>query len=765
MLRPKFICIFFLNLFIHSIVAQVDREELWSKWSEAKSVDTARASALFALVDDERQSHEYDSALVHATLLLEFSRRIKSKPHEANALHMIGRIESGLGSYEESRDAQRKALKIYRELKDSTRIASSLISLTYALTSTGENHEAVKAGKECLKIAQATGNEEITNEAYSALAGAYEELGNYADAVNYAYKLLTVAESSNDMEKVATAYAKIAWLYLLQDEEEKFVELSNKAVEAQKALGNELALASLYNNMGNAYRWMGDFEKALDYHYKALELRMKNNAEDIVLSFSYNNMGVLYGAMGQFQQGINLVGKALEIRDRSGFSRGVVVSNNCLANLYLKQGDSASNAHDISLARSKYQKSVGYASKAIRGAEEIDHIIEMRDGARIAYLAQKNLGNPAKALEFYEMFVAYRDSIESEENERELIRTEYKYAYEKQAAADSVQAAEAQRVAEAQIAAQEAQLSQERTQRYALFGGLGLLALFGGFMYNRFRVTRKQRDIIEHQKVEVEEAHEQLAEKNKEVLDSIHYAKRIQTAILPPDPLVRESLPNSFILYRPKDVVAGDFYWLEPIGDEVFFAAADCTGHGVPGAMVSVVCVNGLNRCVREFGLRQPSDILDKCRELVIAEFEKSEEEVKDGMDISLCVWNKMINEIRWAGAHNPLWVVRKGAEEVEEYKADKQPIGKYEWPTAFTNHIVSLNSGDTIYVFSDGFPDQFGGETGKKYKSGKFKKTLCDLAQNPIEEQSQLLEMEFNQWRGEIEQIDDVCVIGLTIV
>jgi hypothetical protein len=151
---------------------------------------------------------------------------------------------------------------------------------------------------------------------------------------------------------------------------------------------------------------------------------------------------------------------------------------------------------------------------------------------------------------------------------------------------------------------------------------------------------------------------DQLSEKNQEILDSINYAKRIQTAILPPNKLVKEYLNESFILYKPKDVVAGDFYWMEAVGDVVYFAAADCTGHGVPGAMVSVICVNGLNRSVREFGLRKPAEILDKTRELVIKEFEKSEEEVKDGMDISLCALNTKTNELQWAGANNPLWIV-----------------------------------------------------------------------------------------------------------
>jgi len=275
-------------------------------------------------------------------------------------------------------------------------------------------------------------------------------------------------------------------------------------------------------------------------------------------------------------------------------------------------------------------------------------------------------------------------------------------------------------------------------------------------------ITKDQNIKLE---LQVAERTAELKEKNEEIISSITYAKRIQTAILPPTRLLDQHLPNSFVLYKPKDIVAGDFYWMEAIDDLVFFAAADCTGHGVPGAMVSVICNNGLNRSVREFGLRTPAQILDKTRELVIKEFEKSDEEVKDGMDISLCAWDKTTNQVQWAGANNPLWIIRNEANEVEERKADKQPIGKYTLAAPFTNHEVQLSNGDNIYLFSDGFPDQFGGEKGKKYKSGNFKKLLVNMSKHPISEQRKLLDDEFETWRGPHEQIDDVCVIGLTIL
>jgi len=267
---------------------------------------------------------------------------------------------------------------------------------------------------------------------------------------------------------------------------------------------------------------------------------------------------------------------------------------------------------------------------------------------------------------------------------------------------------------------------------------------------------------------------------NDEIKASIKYAKRIQQAILPSLDLINKNLPNSFIHFKPKDIVAGDFYWMhrlnKPNGfdsddDMVLIAVADCTGHGVPGAMVSVVCNNALNQSVKEFGISQPNLILQKSRDLVIETFAESVENVQDGMDIALCSLNTKTNELQYAGANNPLWIIRKNSTELEELKANKQPIGKCDLMNPFTNHTVQLYQGDTFYIFSDGYADQFGGENklerktgGKKFKSKPFKNLLLSINQQSLNEQNIALENHFEKWKGNLEQIDDVCVIGVRI-
>ncbi|MDX1651738.1 MAG: SpoIIE family protein phosphatase [Brumimicrobium sp.] len=293
---------------------------------------------------------------------------------------------------------------------------------------------------------------------------------------------------------------------------------------------------------------------------------------------------------------------------------------------------------------------------------------------------------------------------------------------------------------------------------------------FAGILLLAFLVMRSHNKQIRNQKqlrqknAEITAQNKLIASKNKEILDSINYAKRIQTAILPSDKLVKSYLDSSFVLYLPKDIVAGDFYWMESKGDFIMFAAADCTGHGVPGAMVSVMCHNALNRSVKEFGLIQPNDILDKTRELVLEEFSKSEEDVKDGMDISLCVLNVKTNILWWSGANNPLWLIPSGESKVKQLKADKQPVGSHPGNKPFSVHEIQLQKGDKIYIFTDGLQDQFGGLNYKKFKPSRLRKLILEIKDLPPEEQRLKIWNAFKEWKGDQDQVDDICVIGVEI-
>ena len=263
----------------------------------------------------------------------------------------------------------------------------------------------------------------------------------------------------------------------------------------------------------------------------------------------------------------------------------------------------------------------------------------------------------------------------------------------------------------------DAQIESDQNRiRFFLIGTV-LLILLLGFIIYFLAQKNKNNKLLSEQNLLIEEQRSSLREKQKEIIDSINYAKRIQGAILPKSPELQRALKKGFVLYLPKDIVSGDFYWMYEIDTSNYLVAvADCTGHGVPGAMVSVVCNNALNRSVNEYKLREPAAILDKTRELVVQEFEQKDDKVRDGMDISLININVDNGEVSWAGANNPLWVIRKMDGEINliETKADKQLVGFSEMMRPFTNHQMRLLPNDRLFLFSDGFVDQFGGEKGK---------------------------------------------------
>ncbi|MFL5754109.1 MAG: PP2C family protein-serine/threonine phosphatase [Bacteroidia bacterium] len=256
-----------------------------------------------------------------------------------------------------------------------------------------------------------------------------------------------------------------------------------------------------------------------------------------------------------------------------------------------------------------------------------------------------------------------------------------------------------------------------------------------------------------------------LAQKNKDITDSITYAKRIQQAILPPDNLVKRLLPESFILYKPKDIVSGDFYWVAEWGEHILFAAVDCTGHGVPGAFMSIVGQNMLNQTVNEHGLYKPNLVLNSLNKAVARTLGRdANNRIKDGMDIALCSLDKKKMLLEFSGAFNPVWILR--GEEIFEIKGNKFPIGSFLDNTVqnFDCHEFALQPGDRVYVFTDGYADQFGGPKGKKFKYKNIKKLLLESRNLSMPEQRAVLEKTLEDWKGKLEQIDDVLVMGVRV-
>ena len=587
-----------------------------------------------------------------------------------------------------------------------------------------------------------------------ALGLMHKESGNYTEAIKSYTLSLKISEQQDDSFNKSTALFNIAIIYKEQDEPDKAQSYFRDAYQLAEENQDTSFMSSSANYIGITFADKAEYDSALVYlkHAKKLAVISGDNRS---IAHADNTLGWIYKMKEDFPKASDYTKAALDLFIEINDPYGTSMTSNNLADVYFRKGD---------LSQSRK-----YSLKALEIAKQENYPLMMQRIYESLWRTNKNLGNYEQSLFYHESFIDIRDSLKSEANQKEIIRQEYKLDYEIKAAADSVKAAEEARIQEALLTAERAETDRQKQQTYYLYGLLALALLSGGFVYNRFMLTRKQKGIIEEQKIQVDAAFLSLEEKNKEIVDSTNYAKRIQSAILPPDRLIKQHLTDSFVLYKPKDIVAGDFYWLEATKDKVFFAACDCTGHGVPGAMVSVVCNNGLNRSVREYKANKPGEILDKTRELVITEFEKSEDEVKDGMDVALCSLTAAANgtgpsRLEYAGAHNPLWIIRKGVTEVEEIKADKQPIGRFDAPEPFTTHEIELNQGDSCYIFSDGYVDQFGGDKGKKFKSSNLKKLLLSIQSESMDRQRTLLEENFEEWKGSLEQLDDVCMIGVRV-
>ncbi len=568
----------------------------------------------------------------------------------------------------------------------------------------------------------------------------YNAKGDVALAISYHQRSLKIREKLKYKPGIANSYANIARVHLWQDNftsAQKFFDLS---LGLYLEIKDTLNIAKSYNYLGYLAKLKRDEKTALDYYFQGLKLREKiNNQNGIAQSLTY--IGEMFEDKNDLDSALYYYNKGLKIDYEIGEQNGTVIGHQRIGRIYMKKSNLDSAEYHL-LKSLQVSETIGYAG----------HI---RENSRLLSDLYTKKREWEKALNLLKRYIKMADSLENKNIKKALIQQELEFNYDRKKLADSLRFKEKERIKSLQIKSQKATMKVQRTQLYLSIMALVLLVFLAIYIYRNLRNQKNANEIIESQKLKVEE-------KQLQILDSIAYAKRIQSAILPPMALIKENLPNSFIVYKPKDIVAGDFYWMEEKDGKVLFAAADCTGHGVPGAMVSVICNNGLNRSVREHGLSDPGEILNKTREIVISEFEKSEEEVKDGMDVALCSLDG--NRLSYAGANNPLWIIRKGSEEVEEIKADKQPIGKAEEFKPFTTHEVLLNEGDSIYIFSDGFADQFGGDKGKKMKSKNFKKLLLSVQNEPIPTQKRMIDEAFKKWKGEHEQLDDVCVIGVRI-
>jgi serine phosphatase RsbU (regulator of sigma subunit) len=367
---------------------------------------------------------------------------------------------------------------------------------------------------------------------------------------------------------------------------------------------------------------------------------------------------------------------------------------------------------------------------------------------RLIYFEMGDYYNAAVNLKLhYDM----RNSLLSERNERIMREKDTKY----QTVKKEKELEETNRI----LIEKDSAIERQNIIIGASIGGGILLALLLLVVVRKNKVTKRQSAIIEEQRSIV-------IKRQAEIISSINYAKRIQDAILKSEEHVTEHLPEHFVIYKPKDIVSGDFYWVKEKGNYLYLAVADCTGHGVPGAFLTMLGSSFLNEIYAVERNLSPAEILDKLRLKFVKELSQSDEqgENSDGMDISLIRLNLRSKELAWAGANNPLWIRRKASQEIEIIKPDKEPIAHARVMTPFSNHEVKLEEGDSFYLFSDGYVDQFGGPKGKKFMAKALKELILSIQDKTIAEQKLVLDERFKNWKGELNQIDDVCMVGMRV-
>lgn len=599
----------------------------------------------------------------------------------------------------------------------------------------GEYSESTTYAQKALEIARKIKDKKGEAMALNNLGIVCDYQGKYASALDYYFKALPIQKAIKDNSGLSYTFNNIGLIYSNQNNFEKALENYNSALELRKKENNLPGLASTYNNIGIIHMHQKKYDLALEDYFASLKIDslLKDPSG---ISTSLSNIAIVYMDANEYDKALDYFNKGLKLRIELKDQRGIANSYNNLSTVYEKTGD--------------YQKGIEFAKKGLAIGSEIGALDLIKYSYQMLYDCSEKAGSIKEAFNYYREFVKYGDSITNEMNTKKQTEAEMQFKFDQQKAIDKLKQEKKDYIDQ-----------QEKQRQVYWVIALSILLLFvlafALFVNKRRKVERSQKELIEKQKSLVEE-------KNSEILASITYAKRIQSAILPSDKLVKEFLKNSFIFYQPKDIVAGDFYWMEPKEDCLIFAVADCTGHGVPGALVSVVCNNALNRSVREFNLTDPAQILNKTREIILHEFQKSDEIVNDGMDISICNLNFTTNELVWAGANSPLWILKKDQSEIIECKPSKQPIGQFSSYEPFTSQVIQLQSGDSIYLFSDGFADQFGGKDGKKMKSKRMKELILSLQPLPMYEQKQSLMLYFDQWKGNLDQLDDVCVIGVQV-
>lgn len=615
--------------------------------------------------------------------------------------------------------------------------AYSLTNIANIYSNRGDYEVSLENYTKALQLRKELGDREGEGKTLLGIGNIYLMWGNYNKALENYLVSLKISEELKNRLDAAFCLNNIGAVYYYQKNYDKALECWQQASDHYEALGEKNEMITCYSNMGNVYGEKDQPEKAIEFFRLSLKLSTETG-DKMQIAASHLNLGSIYSGQKKFTQALEEYYTAMKLYELLGDKE-----NKALTWIY--QGE-------VSRKQGHYARAIECLDTALRISQDIhskERIKLCYQELAYTYAAAKDFENAYKNFKLYS---EEKDSLLNEASTKQIAEMQTKYDTEKKEKENQILKQE--------VDIHELNANRQRIIIYSVCILAFTLVLLAFFIYRSYREKKDANIMLSEKNKIIEEQH-------KDITDSIIYAQRIQQAILPPDKMWYELLPDSFVLYKPKDILSGDFYWIERKQGHVFVAAADCTGHGVPGALMSVVNTNLLNKAVLEQNLIAPNSILDAVNQWLTIALHQSfnESAVRDGMDIALCSINLRTRRLQFAGAFNGAYVFKKDGT-FAELNGDKMPVGAFieDKMQMFSSTELAMEPGDRIFLFSDGYADQFGGPSGKKLKYKKLKEFISDSLSMSMSEQKEYLDRKFMDWKGGLEQVDDVLIVGISI-
>ncbi|MFO7827082.1 MAG: tetratricopeptide repeat protein [Bacteroidales bacterium] len=593
---------------------------------------------------------------------------------------------------------------------------------------TGDYEKAVDYYFQAQKIFTDLKKFKALGSVYNNLGATYENMGKYDEGMSNLIKALDIYESVDDSLSIAKTYLNLGLLYFRQEEYDKSIELYNESLKIRRLINDQEGIALLYNNIAIVNYYTENYDNVRSYFQKAYEIYVDlGNRRSQVMALS--NLAEIYKILGQKDQSLESYLKVLELEKELG-------EKGNMAKTYFLIGD-------LYYSRNNLSKAKKFFLQALDLSKEVHSIADIKDSYFLLSGISEQEGDYKTALAYFEQYHNYNDSLFNAEKSRQIQEIETQYETRKKE--QRIENLENEKII------RDLRIKRQQFFLYSVIMGFIVIAGFLLLLFNKNKKIRLASNKLAYQK--------------KQITDSIEYASRIQNAILPPPNYITQLIPEHFILFHPRDIVSGDFYWITKKAGKIFIAVVDCTGHGVPGAFMSMLGYSFLNEIVNKGGDLKANTILNQLRNQVKESLHQTgkNDDTKDGMDISLCIIDKANEKLQFAGAYNSLFFI--SSDKPATIKGDRMPIGIYlKEKKTFTNHEIKIHQGDIFYLFTDGYVDQFGGKTKKKFRILPFKELLISVHKKPVHEQKTVLENTFLDWKGDLEQIDDILVFGFRI-